>query len=136
MVDTEQLKVAGSPEIVLACADCQEVGPIMGTRWVERDQAHEPLCAEDFVIRARVWHGTDEEGHLHLLGPASMTDEHGELWVRRLCPRCDGAGRVEPFQGTCFACWGYRWTYISPKGVRRTLRWSATFQANRVPKGA
>jgi hypothetical protein len=70
--------------------------------------------------------------HLHPLGPASDADEDGTLWVRRTCPRCGGAGRVGGYRGTCFQCWGTRWTYVSPKGVQRLMRWSATFQANRV----
>lgn len=126
--------VQGTPEVVMACADCGEVGPIMGTRWTVRNVPEDPLCGGCFVARARIWRGSAEERHLSLLGPASDTDDDGTLWVRRTCPRCGGAGHLRGYEGTCFGCYGRRWTYVSPRGVQRAARWSATFQANRTPK--
>lgn len=128
--------VQGTPEVILACGDCGEVGPIAGTRFLDRGRPDDPLCPECFAVRARVWHGTEEERRLSLLGPASDTDDDGTLWVRRTCPRCGGAGRLRGYEGTCFGCYGRRWSYVSPRGVQRAARWSATFQANRTPREA
>jgi hypothetical protein len=135
MTDPEQ-RVAGTPEIVLTCADCGETGQIGGTRWVGYNLPHEPLCPDCYGIALRVW--GEREGHLYpLQEPVSLDFERhkdGDPGYRRICPRCNGEGRVKGYEGTCFQCLGFRWTYVYLRDVRRNLRWSATFQANRTPK--
>lgn len=131
--DGDPPTVAGSPEIVRKCADCGEVLPIGGMR---RERGHhespfEPLCVEDYRIAERYCGAGGPI--LSPLGPPSDTDEDGRLWVRRDCPRCGGKGHVPPFPGVCFGCYELGWTYVCPADVRRTMRWSATFQANRTP---
>jgi hypothetical protein len=122
--------IQGTPEVVLRCADCGEVKPIVGTRFVHPDLPYDVLCQPcwDFT-----WRYLSRE-HLHLLGPASETDEDGTLWLRRVCPRCGGEGKVEPYPGACFRCWGWRWSYVSPRNVNMVMKASATFQANRIPR--
>lgn len=137
--DDDPFQVAGSPEVVLTCADCGEVGPIFGTRSVPGvNQPDDPLCEEDFQIAARVWHGTPEFNRLHLLGKPVITSferhKDGDPGYRRLCPRCNGTGRAPSgYEGLCFECRGVRWTYVFQRDVRRTARWSQTFQQNRTP---
>lgn len=130
--DGEPPTVAGSPDIVRRCADCGETLPVGGHRFVHPDVPYEPLCVEDYAIAVRC--SGRFSPSLWEVGPPSYTDEEGKLWVRRDCPRCGGSGKVEPFRGTCFTCFGRGWAYVSPLDVRRTMRWSATFQANRVPR--
>lgn len=125
--------IQGTPDIVLACTDCGDVGPIAGTRAPEvapgRDP-QEPLCPDCFGIHLRVW----GDRRLHALGPLTMVDDHGSVGYRRTCPRCGGAGRVKGYEAYCFACSGFRWVHVFPKEVRRTARWSQTFQQNRTPR--
>lgn len=128
MVDTP--KIAGSPEILLTCADCGEIKPVAGHLWTHEDVPQDVFCTDCFAFRQRYI----PDDHLREIGPASDTDEDGTVWLRRICPRCGGAGRVQPFRGTCFRCWGYRWTYVSPRNVNQVLKASATFQANRIPR--
>lgn len=131
MPDTEPIQ--GTPEVRLRCADCNEVKPIVGTRFVHPDLPYDVLCQEDWDFALR-FSGADEVRALHPLGPPSETDEDGVLWLRRVCPRCGGEGRVPPYRGTCFRCWGWRWTWVSPRNVNMVMKASATFQANRVPR--
>jgi hypothetical protein len=127
-MDTEP--IAGTPVILLCCADCGEVKPIAGTRFVHPEQPHDALCQGCWDFNTRYL----DVAPLHALGEASRVDEDGVLWLRRTCPRCGGEGKVEPYQGTCFRCWGYRWTYVSPRNVNQVMKASATFQANRIPR--
>ena len=133
MVDTGKPQVAGTPEIVLRCAECGGLKPVGGTRFVHEDLPKDPLCEDCFALALR-FGGEEEQRRLSPIGPASDVDEDGTLWVRRTCPRCGGAGQVGGFRGDCFRCWGYRWTYVCPANVQRVMRWSATFQANRIPR--
>lgn len=130
MVDTP--RISGSPQILLKCADCGEVKPIGGTRHVHEDLPKDPLCEEDFALAVR-FAGEAEARNLWPVGPESDTDDDGTVWLRRTCPRCGGAGAVGGFRGDCFRCWGYRWTYVSPRNVNQVMKASATFQANRIP---
>lgn len=128
MPDTEPIQ--GTPDVVLDCADCGESRSIVGTRYVHPELPYDVLCQPcwDFA-----WTYLDRE-HLRPIGAPSETDEDGTLWLRRVCPRCNGAGKVEPYRGTCFRCWGWRWSYVSPRNVNMVMKASATFQANRVPR--
>lgn len=122
--------IAGSPDVVLPCADCGEEKPVAGTRFVHPDLPYDVLCADCFAFHVRFI----GDRHLYPVGPASDTDEDGTVWLRRVCPRCGGAGKVDPFPGTCFRCWGWRWSYVSPRNVNQVMKAAATFQANRIPR--
>lgn len=122
-------EIQGTPEIVLECADCGEVGPIAGTRHTSRNDPDAPLCVDDWDIEVRVW--GFRRGRP--VGPVTEAHEDGSIGYRRTCPRCGGAGRVKGTEGTCFQCFGRRWTYVYPREVRRAARWSQTFQQNRTP---
>jgi hypothetical protein len=128
MPDTEPIQ--GTPDVLLACADCGEVKPMGGTRFVHPDLPYDALCTGCFEFNLRYL----DPANLHRIGPASETDEDGTVWFRRVCPRCGGAGKVEPYQGTCFRCWGWRWSWVSPRNVNMVMKASATFQANRIPR--
>lgn len=127
---TDTAPIQGSPLILLTCADCEALAPIAGTRFTHPDMPHDPLCSDCWTF---AWTYLDREP-LHPIGAPSETDEDGTLWLRRTCPRCGGKGKVEPYRGTCFRCWGYRWTYVCPRNVNMVMKASATFQASRIPR--
>lgn len=141
--DLTDLNVQGTPEIRMPCVDCvgegdEEPKDVFGTVSIGYDRPHDALCEAHYRFRQRYFGMPlgDHKGvgFLTEVGPPSDTDADGTFWVRRICPRCGGAGQVGGFQGTCFRCWGYRWTWVCPLNVRRVMRASATFQANRIPK--
>lgn len=135
-VADDPFQVGGTPDVILRCADCGSVEQIGGTRWVHLDLPHEPLCPDCYGVAVRVW--GEREGHLHPIGPPVVRnyEKHadGDPGYRRLCPRCNGTGSApDGYRGSCFRCIGFRWVYVHQRDVRRSARWSQTFQQNRTP---
>ncbi len=129
--------VGGSSLIVLTCTECGTLAPVGGTRRTRAGTPDDPLCTGCFAMYQRVWgdEGTADV-RLRPIGPAVIYAEQDtgrrDPGLRRSCPRCSGRGAT-PW-GICFTCQGERWIYVFLRDVRRTARWSQTYQQNRQPE--